>query len=296
MPDLSLAAAALTACGLFGANGAYTQSVSASSVDPNSQRYIKSAIGAGASSGFSIAAKPVEFVNLADNRTPTFRVRPKVRWHTFSVPYPWGPGFRIEPLSDAHAIVVQTQSCRLYELYNASFAANVLSAYGGTVWNLRSPFATLPAGKSSAMASGLSLYAGAVAWEEIARGVVPHALNMAIAAGSAAQWDFVRPASNAEAIPFKGHTGYALPYGAHLRLRDSFDISRFGRQSAAIARAMKTYGLYVADTARSNQLYSLNALDGSHHWDARDLAALSSIHLSDFQVLSLGKIQRVPGH
>ncbi|MGB6739971.1 MAG: hypothetical protein WBE59_05900, partial [Candidatus Cybelea sp.] len=163
-------------------------------------------------------------------------------------------------------------------------------------WNLREPFAPLPAGKSSAMASGLSLYAGAVQWEEIARGVVPHALNFAITAGSAAQWDFVRPASNAEAIPFKGHTGYPLPYGARLRLRDSFDISRFGPQSAAIARAMKTYGIYLADTARSNQLYSLNALDGSNRWDDRDLSALSSIHLSDFQVLALGKIQRVPGH
>jgi hypothetical protein len=296
MPDLTIAAAALTACGLFGAGGAYTQDMRTAAVDPNSLRYIKSGVGAGATSGLSIAAKPVEFVNLADNRTPAVRVRPKVGWYRFSVPYPWSSSFRIEPLSDAHAIVVQTQSCRLYELYNASFTANVLSAYGGAVWNLREPFAPLPAGKSSAMASGLSLYAGAVRWEEIARGAVPHALNWAITAGSAAQWDFVRPASNAEAIPFKGHTGYPLPYGAHLRLRDSFDISRFGPQSAAIARAMKTYGIYLADTARSNQLYSLNALDGSNRWDARDLSALSSIHLSDFQVLTLGKIQRVPGH
>ena len=241
MPDFTLAAAALTACGLFGANGAYTQDIRTAAVDPNSLRYIKSAVGAGATSGLSIAADPVEFVNLADNRTPAVRVRPKVSWYSFNVPYPWSPGFRIEPLSDAHAIVVQTQSCRLYELYNASFTANALSAYGGAVWNLREPFAPLPAGKSSAMASGLSLYAGVVRWEEIARGVVPHALNLAITAGSAVAMGF-RPAG-------EQRRGHRLSKGIPaIRYRTAhvcgcatrFDISRFGPQSAAIARAMKT--------------------------------------------------------
>jgi hypothetical protein len=296
LADLTLAAAALTACGLFGANSAYTQPVNAAAVDRDSTRYIKSTIDAGGSAGFWIADDPVEFVNLADNRTATFRVRQKVPYHRFGALYPWGPGFRIEPLSDAHAIVVQAQSCRLYELYNASFAAGVLSAYSGAAWNLRAPFASLPAGTPSAMASGLSLYAGAVRWEDVARGVIPHALNWAAPAGSVSQWGFVRPASDAEGIAFRGHMDYQLPYGAHLRLRDSFDISRFGPQSAAIARAMKTYGIYLADTARTNELYTISSLNGSDRWDGGDLTSLSTIHLSDFQVLTLGKVERVPGH
>ena len=94
-------------------------------------------------------------------------------------------------------------------------------------------------------------------------------------------------------LAFKG-TGLQLPYGAHLRLRASFDISKFGPQSRVIARAMKTYGIYLADTDRSdNALYDALALDGSNPWNARDLASLSSIHISDFDVLKLDRIQSV---
>ena len=59
---------------------------------------------------------------------------------------------------------------------------------------------------------------------------------------------------------------------------------------------MKTYGVYLADTARTDELYDALALDGSNHWNETDLAALATIHLTDFEVLSLGTIERVPGH
>jgi hypothetical protein len=290
------AAAALSACGLFGADSTYTHSVRAAAVDRDSARYVRSMMDAGNTGGFWIAADPAETINLADDRTPTYRVRQKVPYHRFPAPYPWKPDFFVEPLSDAHAIVVQTQSCHLYESYNTSFAAGVLSAYSGADWSLRRPFVPLPPGTPSAMASGLSLYAGMVRWEEVAGGSIRHALDWAAPQGTVAQWSFVAPASDAEGIPFKGSAAYELPYGARLRLRQSFDISRFGPQSTAIAVAMKTYGIYLADTARENELYDAAALDGSNHWDARDLAALGSIHISDFEVVALPHAQRVPGH
>ena len=74
---------------------------------------------------------------------------------------------------------------------------------------------------------------------------------------------FVLPASDTDGIVYTGSSAYQLPYGAHLRLRASFDISRFGPQSAAIARAMKTYGVYLADTAKENELYNAIAPDGA---------------------------------
>jgi hypothetical protein len=293
---LAVAASALAACGIFGLNSAYTAPVTAAPVDRNSALYIRSMIGAGNVTGFWIAANPVRFINLADNKTPTYRVRQRVAWHRFNVPYPWRPDFRIEPLSDAHAIVVQLEACGLYETYNTAFADGVLSAYSGAYWNLRRPFVPLSPGSPSAMASGLSLYAGMVRWEEVAAGSIRHALNWAAPAGTVAEWSFVRPGSDAEGIAFKGPSPYQLPYGAHLRLRSSFDTSGFGPQSAAIAAAMKTYGIYLADTARTNELYDAAPLDGSNHWDAGDLLALETIHISDFEVLSLGPIGRVPGH
>ena len=253
-------------------------------------------VDAGATRGFWIASQPVEYINLADGRTPMMRVHQKVPYHRFDVPYPWSPEFRIEPLGDAHAMVVQGQTCSLYETYDTSFSNGVLLAYSGAHWNLRRPFIPLPPGTPSAMASGLPLYAGMIRWEEVARGSIAHALNWAAPSGSTAQFDFVRPASDTGATAFTGTSRFRLPFGAHLRLRASFDTSRFGPQSTAIAKAMKTYGVYLADSARENELYNAVALDGSNHWDERDLDALDSIHITDFEVLALGPLQRVPGH
>jgi hypothetical protein len=289
-------AAALTACGLFGTGGFYTSSVLHAQVDANSDKYVRSMVEAGDRGGFWIAADPAERVNVADGRTPAYRVRQKVGYHQFPVAYPWRPDFYIEPLSDAHAIVVQTQACEVYETYQTTFSGGLLSAYSGAHWNLRRPLVPLSPGTPSAMASGLSLYAGMVRWEEVASGSIGHALNWAAPAGTVSQWSFVRPASDTDGLAFKGSGGYQLPYGARLRLRASFDTSHFGPQSAAIARAMKTYGMYLADTARTDELYDALALDGSNHWNETDLAALAAIHITDFEVLSLGTIERVPGH
>ncbi len=289
-------AAALTACGLFGTSGYYSSSVLHAPVDLSSDKYVRSIVDAGDHGGFWMAADPAERVNVADGRTPAYRVRQKVEYHQFPVPFPWRPDFYIEALSDAHAIVVQTQACEVYETYQTTFSGGVLSAYSGAHWNLRRPFVPLAPGTPSAMASGLSLYAGMVRWEEVASGSIGHALNWAAPAGTVAQWSFVRPASDTDGLPFKGSSRYQLPYGARLRLRASFDTSHFGPQSAAIARAMKTYGVYLADTAHTDELYDALALDGSNHWNETDLAALASIRITDFEVLSLGPIERVPGH
>lgn len=283
-------------CPVFTSDGYYNRPVSRDPIDEHSTQYIQSTIDAGNTEGFWAAPNPVEYVNLAGARTQTTVVQQKVPYHRFGAPFPWNAEFRIEPLSDAHAIVVDTDHCRLYESYDTTYSEGTLSAYSGAVWDLRKPFAPLPPGTPSSMASGLSIFAGMVRWEEVARGRVDHALNWAAPAGTVAQWAFVRPASDTDGITFKGNSPYQLPYGAHLRLKRSFDLSRFGPQSRAIARAMQIYGIYLADTGSSgNALYNAMPLDGSNKWDAADLAALSTIKISDFEVLSLDRPQRVPG-
>lgn len=282
---------ALLNCPFFTPGDYYTRDVSGAQVDPASSRYIDSMEDAGNRGGFWAAANPVEFINVANAFAPRRLVRQKVPYHRFDRAYPWNDTFHIEPLSDAHAIVVDTSTCELYETYETSYASGTLSAYSGAYWNLRRPFVPLPGGTPSAMASGLSLYAGMITWEDVARGHIDHALNWSAPAGTVAQFDYVRPASDTDQLPFKGTSAYRLPYGAHLRLRASFDLSRFGPQSRAIAQAMKRYGIFLADTGSDdNGLYSAMPLDGRNHWDARDLAALDSIHITDFEVLRLGKV------
>lgn len=288
-PDVRLQRLAKSpVCSIFGPDSYYMHAVSVAPADPNSRRYIKSMVAAGNNDGFWIAGRPLEYINIADNKTKTYVVHPTVSYHAFNQRYPWSANFHIEKVRYNHALVLQRQSCTIYELYRATFAGNVLSAYSGAAWNLNEPFVPLPPNTPSAMSSGLSLYAGMIRWEEIAAGSINHALNWAAPAGTTSEWAFVRPASDAARVAYNGDTYYRLPFGARLRLRASFDTSKFGPQSRTIAQAMKVYGIYLADTGITNELYNSIALDGSNHWNAADLAALQKIHISDFEVLNLG--------
>jgi hypothetical protein len=283
---------------VFTAGDYYNQPVLNGAVDPNSAAYISSMIQAGNTSGF-YASTGVESINLATSSTPELTVQPQVSYHTFPVPYPWTSSYLIEPLSDKHAMVVQTSSCHLYESYGTAYtlSTNVLSAYSGANWNLTQSFTPLSPGTPSAMASGLPLFAGMVKWEDYQSGSIDHALNWAAIAHTVAQYKFVLPASDTDWLAFNGTSSYQLPYGAHLRLKAGFSTAGWGPQATAVANAMKTYGIYLADTGSSgNALYFANAPDGSNPWNSSDLASLSRITISDFDVLSLPAIQTVPGH
>jgi hypothetical protein len=293
-------AAVYQGCNVFTPGDWYNQSIAAAALDANSSNYIASA--AAVDSGGFYLSTGVEYANLATPSTPTHTVHATVPFHqnewNANPPYPWTPSFKIEPLSDKHAIafVVSPPNCRLFEAYGASWNG-VFSAYSGWSWDLTQPFNSLPAGWPSSMASGLSLFAGAVKSEELQSGVIKHALNWGGTAHAFAQWSFVRPASDTDGLSFSGgNANYQLPYGAHLRLKASFNDSSFGPQAKAITTALKTYGMFLADTGSSNALYGIESQDGLNHWNGGDLSALGNLHLSNFEVLTLPAVQRVPGH
>ncbi|HET9029940.1 MAG TPA: LamG domain-containing protein [Candidatus Aquilonibacter sp.] len=292
----TIAGATYAGCPVFTAGDYYNNNISSASIDPNSAAYIKAVYSTGDTGGF-YASTGVEKVNLASASTPLYTVKQQVSYHSFPVAYPWLSSYFIEPLSDKHSMVVQNASCHLYEAYGTTFSNNVLSAYSGANWDLTKPFAPLPAGQPSAMASGLSLFAGAVKWEDYQSGTIRHALNWGGVAHTVAQYKFVLPASDTDQLAFNGGSLPQLPYGAHLRLKASFSTAGWGPEATAVAQAMKTYGIYLADTGSSgNALYFTNAPDGSNPWNGSDLSALGKIHITDFDVLTLPPVQTVPGH
>jgi hypothetical protein len=280
-------------CPAFRDGETYNKVVTKAAVDPDSQSYIDSVMQAGDTYGF-YASTGIEQVNLADGSTKLHVVKPKSKYHQFPDPYPWQSGYYIEPSGDAHAMVVQTDSCRLYEAYSTSFNGDTLSAYSGADWHLKRRFVPLAAGSPSSMASGLSLFAGMVRWDDYESGSIDHALNWDGIAHTVSQYGFVRPASDTDRLSFNGQSSYQLPYGARLRLKASFSISGWGPQATMVAIAMKTYGVYLSDTGSSaNGLYFANAQDGSNPWNSADLAALGQMKMSDFEVLKLPTIQYV---
>jgi hypothetical protein len=283
----STSATSWTAC-YFPAGDPFAAAVATAAVDPNSEAYITSLQQAGDTADF-YASTGVENVNVATDSTPRLTLKPKVSYHGFPVPYPWRAGFLIEPLSDAHAMVLDPQ-CHLFESYQTTYGGGVLSAYSGADWDTKANFKALAPGNPSAMASGLSLYAGMVQYSDYTRGFM-HPLNIAVVAGTACQYKFVWPASDTDQLPFKG-TGICLPYGARLRLKPSFSTEGWGPQAAFVAETMKRYGVYVADTGASENAVYFD----SGPWTKSDLASLGKMHLSDFDVLTLPAIQTVPGH
>ncbi|HEY1654276.1 MAG TPA: hypothetical protein VGF86_04095 [Candidatus Tumulicola sp.] len=266
---------------------AYNRDLRDAPVDPNSAAYLDS-LGSNRAWDNDV----IEYLNVSAGG-PLVTVRPKVRWHSMS-PQPWEPGFRIEAVSDAHAFVLDTATCHLYELYQAYYDGS-LSAYSGGDWDLRRPFVSKPLGQSSAVASGLSMFAGAVKYRELADGEVAHALFLIVPYRTLAQWSFVRPASSTDGTAYAGSSALHLPYGARLRLRADFPENGAGPQATAVLHALKTYGAIVGDTGCCYKFVFMNDLNTKNAFDYADLRALDAIGPKDWQVLALPEIRRVPG-
>jgi hypothetical protein len=71
-----------------------------------------------------------------------------------------------------------------------------------------------------------------------------------------------------------------------VRLKASFDISSFSATNQVILKALKQYGMIMADNGSS--MYLSGAPDD--RWDNNDLHNLSTLSASDFEVTALGTV------
>jgi hypothetical protein len=75
--------------------------------------------------------------------------------------------------------------------------------------------------------------------------------------------------------------------GARMRLKASFDISSYSPVNQSILKAMKQYGLVLADIG--SDMFISGAPD--ERWDNDDLRKLLNIKSSDFEVLKIGLVK-----
>lgn len=263
--------------------------ISQAPIDPNSAAWLKAMSDAGGFGGLTANAPTTdEYVNPADNSTPIVDVSGKVSWHTPYSPWPWASGFYIEPLSDAHALVLQADSCQYFEGYDVTYASGALSMYNGGKWDLTKPFSRLQVGAEST-ASGIPIGLLAVRPEELAAGVITHALGWDSVAHTMSQTACVSPAAVSDCtddLAYSGPSGDTpMPYGAHARLKPSFDDSSFPAEAKAIAEALKTYGAYQYDTGCCNTIVFVNDANGGPVWTSSDSAALKTITPADFDIV-----------
>jgi hypothetical protein len=267
----------------------WQRSVANDATDPRGADWIAATIAQGdGREGFAASIPTNERINEADDTTPQLAVAAKVKWHRPYSPIPWNPSFYIEPLSDHHAMVLQKKSCQYYESYQTSYApGGGLAVYSNLHIDLTKPFVRPLTGGSTA--SGIPIGLVAVRPEELAAGVIHHALGWDAVEGSLSQTACVSPAGVSDCtddVPYRGPAGLTpMPYGAHARLKPSFNIDGFSREAKIVAQAMKTYGLFVYDTGCCNEVVFVDDVYGAPLWTNADAADLRRISPQDLEIV-----------
>jgi hypothetical protein len=266
-------------CPLFPGSNAWNRRVDRLPVAANSATLIRSIgldtglhadFGSGTWNGGAIGI-PFDVVT---RKTPRAKVSFEYADESDHVGYPVPRHVHVEYGSDHHALLVDRDACRLYELGGLTRASGRWHAWAGAVWNLRSN-RLRPAGWTSADAAGLPILPGLARWDEAKRGVIDHALRFTAARTRRA---FVYPArhyassSNDAALP---------PMGLRVRLKASFDTRPFPRQARIVLVALKRYGMLLADNG-SNWYISGAPSPG---WANDQLHNLGRVKGTNFEVV-----------
>jgi hypothetical protein len=113
---------------------------------------------------------------VAGNGHAVHRIKFRYGSESDRVPYPFGPNTPIEQGSDRHALMINRDTCTLYELYDARWNGGSPTAGSGAVFDLGSN-ALRPNGWTSADAAGLPIFPGLVRYDEVRAGAIRHAIR-----------------------------------------------------------------------------------------------------------------------
>jgi hypothetical protein len=273
-------------CPIFPASNPLNREVANAPADPNSAKYVESIgltahlhpdFGRNPAYGipYSVAARkqaqvPVKFTEFPEESNPG--------------PYPVPAGAPIEGAGvegDRHVLVVQRGSCKLYELYGAEHSGAGWRAGSGAVFDLRSN-ALRSAGWTSADAAGLPIFPLLVRYPEVARGQIDHALRVTV---PRTQDGYISPARH---FASSSSDASLPPMGLRLRLKADYSLAGFSGQALVILKALKLYGLIVADNG--SPWYITGA--PSAKWDETSLEQVKRVPGAAFEAVQGEPIHR----
>jgi hypothetical protein len=261
-------------CPIFPSDNWWNLDISQSEVDPNSDAYIAS-MGANdplhADYG-TIYGIPYVVV---DGDTPRTTVSFDYDDESDPGPYPIPANPPIEGGGDRHIIMIETDECKLYEIFAAvDEGGGQWSAGSGAIFDLRTN-ARRPDGWTSADAAGLAIFPGLVRYDEVMAGEIKHAIRFTASRTRSA---YVWPASH-EASSITDPD--VPPMGMRIRLKANVDISMLSPEAQVVARALKKYGGILADNG--SDWYFTGAPDP--RWDDDAAADIRQLHGRDFEVV-----------
>ena len=274
-------------CPVFPSSNFWNTPVDQLPVDPRSNTWVKSIganqsfhmdFGSGTWDGGPIGI-PFNLIKAssASKYSPTF----EYAGESDPGPYPIPANPAIEYGSDHHILLIDTETCTLYEIYAAHFAGDQWSAGSGAKWDLNKNDLR-PADWTSSDAAGLPIFPGLARYDEISAGEINHALRFTAEQTAGYIW----PARHQTAGPDQA----IPPMGARFRLKNGYDISGFPPDLQILLIAMKKYGIVLADNG--SNWYVSGAPDP--RWDNDALHLLDVLTGSDFEAVDTSMIMLEP--
>lgn len=182
---------------------------------------------------------------------------------------------------DRHVLAIDSDACKLYELYAAHPLQDRWQAGSGAIWDLHEN-SSRRIGFTSADAAGLAIFPGLVRYDEVVeKKQIAHALRFTAANTQAG---FVPPATHYAST--STNTSYP-PMGLRFRLKADYDCSAYSEEVQVICAALKRYGMLIADNGLNWHI--TGAPDP--RWNASHLTDLRNIPGSAFEALNTGEIQ-----
>ena len=175
---------------------------------------------------------------------------------------------------DNHVLVVDKDAKALYELNKARPKGSYWQAYNGARWDLASN-ALRKESLTSADAAGLPILPGLVRYEEVAKGEINHALRMTV---RVSRKSYLWPARHQAGSTASAD---APPMGMRFRLKAGYDIGGFPPSAQVVLRALKKYGLIVADNG--GDWYISGAPD--ERFDDEAINTLKKVKGADFEAV-----------
>jgi hypothetical protein len=276
---------AVEGCPVFPANNIWNRAVDTLPVAPDSELLIESMgaefplhpdFGAGKDSRGLTPGIPYVVVPATEKK---IKVAFRYGNESDAGPYPIPPDAPIEggreAKGDRHILIVERDACKLYEIFSAEpTPKGGWTAGSGAIFDLKSN-KLRPQGWTSGDAAGLPIFPGLVRFDEVSAGEIRHALRFTT---MRTRGQYIWPARHEAA---SGSGPQFPPMGLRLRLRASFDIGGLSPETQVILRALKKYGMLLADNGPAWDITGTP----DERWNNQHLRELAKVHGRDFEVV-----------
>jgi hypothetical protein len=281
-------------CPVFPSSDAWNQDVTGLPVDQNSSNYVNQILADGPDSLHpDFGSNPdygIPFVVVPGNQP-----RVPIRFDQYGDesdpgPYPFPPRAPIEAGSDRHVLVVERPDspggdCTLYETYTSSYddgTKNRWTVGSGAVFDLGLPLPQRPEEFTSADAAGLPIFPGLVRYEEVAGGVINHAIRVTV---DETQAGYMHPATH---LASSSDNCNQPPMGLRLLLKAGWyaaNAASYSGHARVVLDALRRYGTIVADNG--SNFFITGSTD--RRWNDDNLNQLKEVPGTAFEVVNTGE-------